>query len=274
MSAEPLVLIRDVNGVRTLTMNLPRRLNGWTEAMMRAKADALAAAAADDDVKAVILTGAGDYYSAGVNLGGTIKLQAPKALHAFIVEHNEALFRRFIEFPKPILVAVNGPAIGASVTSATLCDGLIASEAATFSTPFAKLGVAREGCSSVYFERLMGAEAAERMLGPEGWVPTGAEAAEIGLAQEVVAPDALLDRAQAIAEGWIAEGRARSYRAGATADELIAVNAEESVRVADSFLSPTFLNGQFKFLWSRKKRGPALVFKALTLTCPVWKRFL
>lgn len=271
---EALVQTSDVNGVRTLTMNLPKRLNGWTEAMMRAMADAFAAAAADDAVQAVILTGAGKYYSAGVNLGGTMKLQAPKALHAFIVEHNEALFRRFIDFPKPILAAVNGPAIGASVTSATLCDGILAAESASFSTPFAKLGVAREGCSSVLFERIMSPEAAERMLGAEGWVPTGAEAAEVELALEVVPDAELLGRAQAIAEGWIAAGHARSYRGDATRDELVAVNAAESVRVADSFLSGKFLDGQFKFLWSRNKRGPALMFKTLQITRPVWARFL
>ncbi len=274
MSAAALVQTADANGVRTLMMNLPKRLNGWTAEMMAAMQAAFADAAADPAVKAVILTGAGKYYSAGVNLGGTLSLQAPRALHAMIVEHNEALFGRFIDFPKPILAAVNGPAIGASVTSATLCDGIIASDQASFSTPFAKLGVCPEGCSSVLFERLMGAEAAARMLGAEGWIPTGAEAAEVGLAQWVAPHAELLDRAQAIAEGWIAEGRARTYRGGATRDELTAVNARESIGVADSFLSGPFLEGQFRFLWSRKKRGPALMFKALKVTRPVWSRFL
>jgi enoyl-CoA hydratase/carnithine racemase len=271
---QPLIQTSTHNGVRTLTLNTPKRLNGWTlPTMDRMKAE-LAAAAADAEVKAVVLTGTDPYYSAGVNLAGTIKLGAPRTLHAMIVEHNEALFNTFIDFPKPILVAVNGPTIGAAVTTATLCDGMIASEKATFSTPFAKLGVAAEGCSSVLFERLMGAEAAERMLGAEGWAPTGQEACDVGLAQWVAPHDALLDQAQAIAEGWVAEGRSRTLRGQATADELHAVNARESVQVADSFLSAPFLNGQFKFLWSRKKRGPALMFFALKTTRPVWSLFL
>lgn len=273
-AANDLVRITTKNAVRTLTMNMPKRLNGWTVEMMAQLKAALASAAADDAVRAVILTGTDPYYCAGVNLGSTIKLAPPKTLHRKIVEHNEALFNTFIDFPKPILVAANGPAIGASVTSATLCDGIIASEKATFSTPFARLGVAAEGCSSVLFERLMGAENAERMLGEEGWAPTGAEAAEIGFAQWVAPHAELMDRAQEIAEGWVAEGRERTHRGDMTVAELKAINARESVAVATSFLQTPFLDGQFKFLWSRKKRGPALMFFALKHTRPVWSRFL
>ena len=273
-AANDLMLTATHNAVRTLTMNMPKRLNGWTVEMMAALRAELGAAAGDAAVKAVVLTGTDPYYCAGVNLGSTIKLSAPKKLHRMIVEHNEALFNLFIDFPKPILIAANGPAIGASVTSATLCDGIIASEQATFSTPFARLGVAAEGCSSVLFERLMGKENAERMLGDEGWAPTGKEAAEIGYAQWVAPHDELLDRAQAIAEGWIAEGHQRTHRGDMAVDDLKAINARESVAVADSFLQTPFLNGQFKFLWSRKKRGPALMFFALKHTRPVWSRFL
>lgn len=269
-----LLLSADRNGVRTLTMNNPRRLNGWTAEMMTALRDGFAAAEADDAVKVLILTGTDPYYCAGVNLGGTLKLSHPRTLHAMIVEHNEALFNLFIDFKKPILIAANGPAIGASVTSGTLCDAIIASEKATFSTPFAKLGVAAEGCSSVLFEKLMGAQSAERMLGKEGWVPTGTEAAEVGLVNWVVPHEQLMERAQSIAEEWIADGHPRTHRGGMTPAEMRAVNARESVQVATSFLQKPFLDGQFKFLWSRKKRGPALMFFALKQTQPLWSKLL
>lgn len=272
--AEDLIVQSDRDGVRTLRMNMPRKLNGWTQPMITRVKGALAAAAADAAVQVVILTGTDPYYSAGVNLGGTIKLAPPKQLHAMIVEHNQALFDAFIDFPKPILAAVNGPAIGATVTTATLCDAIIASQKATFSTPFARLGVAREGCSSVLFAKIMGHENAERMLGGEGWAPTGEEAAAIGLAEMCVPHDDLLERAQAVAEGWIEAGRTRQHRGEMSQAELKAVNARESVEVADSFLSRSFLEGQFKFLWGKKKRGPALMFKALGVTRPVWSRFL
>ena len=72
------------------------------------------------------------------------------------------------------------------MTSATVADTIIASERATFSTPFARLGVPPEGCSSVHFKRIMGKANADRMLGPEGWTPTAAEAKEAGFVSEVI----------------------------------------------------------------------------------------
>ena len=104
---------------------------------------------------------------------------------AEIFLESAAYHRRVYTFEKPIVAAVNGPAIGAVVTSATLCDAIVASDKATFSTPFAKLGVPPEGCSSVQFERLMGPDNAARMLFEEGWRPTAAEALEAGLVQEI-----------------------------------------------------------------------------------------
>lgn len=268
-----LILKSTVDGVTTLTMNDPRRLNGWTAEMLEALKTALARAGDDEATRAVVLTGADPYYSAGVNLGGTLRLGHPRELHAAIVEHNEALFEAFIGFPKPILVAANGPAIGACVTAATLCNGIVASERATFSTPFAALGVPPEGCSSLVFPRLLGA-AAQRMLGPEGWKPTAAEALEVGLVQWAVPHDQLLDEAQRIARGWIEEGVPRRYPAGLTAEELREVNARESVEVATAFLSPPFLMGQYRFLRSKKKHRMAAMFLALRVTHPLWSRLL
>ena len=269
-----LVLRSTRAGLTTLTMNMPRRLNGWTMEMMTALKAALISAAEDDETQVIVLTGTDPYYCAGVNLGATLKLAHPRALHALIVEHNEQLFGAFLDVPKPIIAAVNGPAIGASVTSATLCDAIVASEEATFSTPFAALGVPPEGCSSLLFAKLLGEANAQRMLGPEGWKPTGAEACEVGLADEVAPHDQLLDAAQRLAETWIAAGRPRTFRGGVTLAELRAVNARESREVADAFLAAPFLKGQFDFLRRKKKHGPAAMFFALWATRPLWSRLL
>lgn len=274
MVPEDLLTYKTDDGVTTLTMNHPARLNGWTVELIEALEAGLTRASQDDATRALILTGAGRYYSAGVNLGGSLKLEHPKRLHAFIVEKNKALFQMFIDFPKPILAAVNGPAIGAPVTSATLCDGIIASEGATFSTPFARLGVTPEGCSSVVFPRLLGEDNARRMLEAEGWQPTAAEAKEIGLVQWVAPHDELLAEATKIARGWIAEGRRRTYPLGMSRDELSEINARESIDLAYAFLSPPFLMGQAKFLWSKKKRPLALMFLSLRAAHPAWSRLL
>lgn len=268
------ILIQKQDGVTTLTMNTPARLNGWTGEMMDAIKNAFIVAAQDDETRVLVLTGADPYYCAGVNLAATIRLGHPRKFREMMIELNQALFDAFLDFPKPILVAVNGPAIGASVTSATLCDGIIASEKATFSTPFTPLGITPEGCSSVHFARIMGQANAGRMLGDEAWKPTAGEALEAGLIQWIAPHDQLAQQAHQIAQQWIASGAARSFRGGSERDELKAVNASESIALADAFLSAPFLKAQFKFLRSKKKWGPAAMFLAMLVSRPIWARLL
>jgi len=262
------------NGVVTITMNRPEKLNGWTMEMMRAFTSAFNAAVASEAVKVIIFTGNGKYFSAGVNLSSTIQLMAPRKLKNMIVEFNQSLFEIFLNCPKPILVAANGPAIGASVTSATLCNGIVASDRATFSLPFAALGVTPEGCSSVHLPRLIGSQNAQRMLGDEGWKPTAKEALEAGLIQWCVPHDKLLDKANQIAYGWIDNLETRQFLAGSKREELIEINKAESSQLADAFLAKAFLHGQAKFLWSKGKYFPSVTFYALLLLRPFWSRFL
>ena len=272
--AKDLLLRERVDGVMTLTMNNPDRLNGWTMSMLDALGTALRDADRDDATKVIVLTGTGRYYCAGVNLGGSLKVDHPASLYRFILERNMELFNQFLRLKTPILIAANGPAIGASVTSATLCDGIVASEKATFSTPFAALRVPPEGCSSEVFPKLFGAETADRLLGTEGWKPTGAEAVEIGLAQWVVPHDELMSKAQSIAQQWIEDGHTRTYPAGFTQAQLEAINARESKVLAKAFLSPPFLMAQYEFLWGKGKRQNALLFLALAKSHRAWKRLL
>jgi peroxisomal 3,2-trans-enoyl-CoA isomerase len=272
-SSEPL-LIHQQDGVTTLTMNTPKRLNGWTQEMMDAIKASLKTAAEDQQTRVLVLTGVDPYYCAGVNLGATLRLEHPRKLHAKIVQSNQGLFDAFLDFPKPFLVAMNGPAIGASVTSATLCDGIIASEKATFSTPFGALGIPPEGCSSKHFARLMGEKNAERMLGKEGWKPTADEALEAGLIQWVVAHDKLGQETQRLAQEWLATGATRSFRGNSNRDDLKAINARESVELATAFLAAPFIKAQFQFLWRKKKWGPAMMFLTMFITRPLWARTL
>jgi enoyl-CoA hydratase/carnithine racemase len=261
-------------GVTVLRMNHPRKLNGWTGPMLEALQAALADAGADRTTRGIVLTGTDPYYSAGVNLAGALRPMHPATLHGWIASHNEALFESFLALDKPILAAVNGPAIGATVTSATLCDGILASDRATFSTPFARLGVTPEGCSSVLFPALMGEHTANRMLGPEGFVPTGEEAVDIGLATAVVAHDQLLETAIATVRAWIDADRPRTFRGGMTREDLRAVNARESRALADAFLSRPFLQGQLDFLRAKGRRRPAALFWLLLRTHPLWSRLI
>lgn len=262
------------DGVATIKMIQPNKLNGWTMQMMEAFKTAFIEADKNENVKVIIFTGEGRYYSAGVNLSSAIQLMHPKKLHALIVEHNQSLFDAFLNIKKPILAAINGPAIGASVTSATLCNEVIAAKEATFLTPFSALGVPPEGCSSVHFPKLIGKENTERMLGNEGWKPTAEEAMSIGLVQHVVPQVELLDTAKSIAKAWVKNGVERSFLAGSQREELKQANEEESYALASAFLDSKFLLGQAKFLWSKKKRGIAAVFFTLSFTRPLWSRLM
>lgn len=265
------ILTRVNEGILTVTMNRPDKLNGWTMDMMNALKEVFDKANHDDDVKGIILTGAGSYYSAGVNLSGTLKLMAPRKLRELIAENNQALFEIFLGCSKPLLVAVNGPAIGASVTSATLANGIIAADNATFSTPFAVLGVTPEGCSSVHLPRLIGEGNAQRMLGTEGWKPDAQQALAIGLVQAVVPQSELMNKAEQVVQQWIEEGQSRQFLAGSELEELRAVNAGESGQLADAFLKAAFLKHQAQFLWRKKKFMPSVMFWLLWGLRPVWK---
>jgi peroxisomal 3,2-trans-enoyl-CoA isomerase len=167
-----------------------------------------------------------------------------------------------------LLAAINGPAIGASVTSATLCDAIIAAEGATFSTPFVRLGLPPEGCSSVHFDRIMKWDLANKLLN-ENYVASAQDACNSGMVMKVVPSDQLLDVAQSVAEEWIKIGKERNV-----ACDLKAVNLKESEAVATAFLSAPFLKSQYKFLYSKGKMKQAHIFWTLALTRPVWKFFL
>jgi Delta3-Delta2-enoyl-CoA isomerase len=286
---EPYVLVNDKNRVRTVLMNRPAQLNGWTQEMMLAIQKAFDEAAVDSKVDVLILSGTGKYYCAGVNLSAILKPMHPQVLHDLIVTHNQSVFDKFFDFPKPIIVAMNGPAIGASVTTASTCDALLMAENATLLTPFARLGVPPEGCSSVHFAKVMGQEKAQRMLGKEAWTPTAAEAVEAGLAHKVVAPEAILSEAQSLAEEWIEKGRlhraisqpkaipsddANRKAAAQQIREYKAVNAAESIELGRAFLGPNFLQGQIDFLTSKGKTQPAMFFKLLLATRPLWSKLL
>jgi len=269
-----LILCSTTKSVTTLTMNDPKRLNGWTGPMMVTLRQLFQQYAKDDNTKVLILTGKDPYYCAGVSLGDALNQPMhPKKLHTLIANNNKALFDVFLDFPKPILIAANGPAIGASVTSASLCDAMVASEKATFNVPFAALGIPPEGCSSIHFERMMGGTVAERLL-KEGWKPNGAEAASVGLATEVVPHEQLMKRSQEIAEGWVREKRQRTIPGGGSVEEYKRVNLEESIRLADAFLDTPFLNAQYKFLMAKGKTGNAAVFWFIKSTRPLWSKLL
>ena len=123
LARSELIVTERENKVTRVTMNNPSKLNGWTFNMLTSLFGTLDELAADEETEVVVLTGTDPYYCAGASLSEHFTLMSPRKFHAFIAENNERLFGKFLFFPKPILIAANGPAVGGAVTSALLCDG-------------------------------------------------------------------------------------------------------------------------------------------------------
>ena len=273
MPASHDVVTSSRNGVALIRFNRPLKFNAWAPEVMKEMKAALARAAADDAISAAILTGTGPYYCAGVDFSGQLGLTLPSTLKKTAEQDNYSLFDAFLSFPKPLFAAVNGPAIGAAVTSAALCDGVIASETATFHTPFTALGITPEGCSSFNFPRLMGQRGAKLML-EEGKKLNAAEALELGLVSEVVpgGPTELIDRAQAVAEAWVAASKPRTCVRLDLIETLKEVNRAESKALASSFFTRAFFKSQYDFAKARNKTGAMWAFWAADKLQPVLAR--
>lgn len=207
------------SGIATITLNRPEKLNAFTATMMHELIDAFDRVDADDAVKAVIVTGAGRAFCAGADLSAGAatfdydnRKDAPRAEHGSPVRADGSidyaheavrdgggrLTLRIFECLKPVIAAVNGPAVGVGVTMQLAMDVRIASDTAKFGFVFARRGIVPEACSSWFLPRIVGiAQALE-------WCYTGrvfdaAEAERGRLVSRVVGSDALLAAANALA---------------------------------------------------------------------------
>ncbi|WP_294765098.1 enoyl-CoA hydratase [uncultured Rhodoferax sp.] len=176
------ILLHTDAGVTTLTLNRVAKKNSFTQAMYAACADALNAAAADAAVRVVVIQGDATVFSAGNDIGDFLS-NAPKAQDAPVFR----FLRAIASFPKPIVAAVCGPAVGIGTTLLFHCDLVYAGDNAAFSMPFVNLGLCPEAASSLLVPQMLGYHrAAEALLMGE---PFMAEAAlEVGLANRVVPP--------------------------------------------------------------------------------------
>jgi len=150
-----------------IQLNRPAKKNAITWQMYEDIAEALNEAAKDDSVSVAVLTGTGDYYCSGNDLSNFTNV-TPEQIPAMALEGKRVLLKfvkAFIDFPKPIISLVNGPAVGISVTVMGLFDAVYCTDKATIHTPFSQLGQSPEGCSSYLFPKMMGnAKAGELLL--------------------------------------------------------------------------------------------------------------
>jgi len=189
------------DSIATLTLNRPDRLNAFNHAMRDELIDACDEIDSDDDVRVVIVTGAGRAFCAGADLerGGDTFDAAARGRDPDVVNRDGGglVSLRFFELTKPIIAAINGPAVGVGITMTLPMDVRLVAESARIGFVFTRRGITPEACSSWFLPRLVGISQAARWC-YSGRVFSAAEAAQGGLA-DLVADDALLDTARAMA---------------------------------------------------------------------------
>lgn len=221
--------------VTLLTMNRPERKNAFDKEHYEALADALRASADDDSVHVVILTGAGTAFSSGQDLKemSALATDAASAHEPSSTSRSRpgsgfpVLLDALQSFPKPLIAAVNGVAVGIGMTLLPLCDLVLVSRDARLRVPFSELGVPPEAASSVLFADAIGWQNAAELLLTSRWISAD-EAVDMGLCWRVCEPEVLMERARELAD--VIAGR--SPYSTRTIKELMAAGRIERVHSA------------------------------------------
>lgn len=177
----------DSGGTRLLTLSRPQALNAFTPAMFDAVREALEQAAARADISCVAITGTGRAFSAGSDLGG----EGDGAAKANGADSYDAFIECVETFPKPLVAAVNGLAVGIGATILGHCDLVLAAASARFRLPFTSLGLVPEAGSTVTLPALMGRQRATHAFLTSSWV-SAQDALESGLVWRVTSDEDLL----------------------------------------------------------------------------------
>lgn len=195
---DDLVLSDDADRVRTLTLNRPRQLNAFDQALCTAFTDALREAADDVSVHVVVVTGSGRAFSAGTDL---VELAANGDFRGTPEDPDrfERLVDELAQFPKPLVCAVNGLAVGIGATMLGHADLVIMAADAKLRCPFTSLSLVPEAGASATFPSIMGRQGAMWVLLSSEWIEAD-EAKSLGLAWKVVPSRQLVDEASRYAK--------------------------------------------------------------------------
>jgi len=195
MAAYECVLVEIANGIGTITLNRPEKLNALDRPLCDELREALALLTRSEGVRVVMITGAGRAFCAGADLG-VLEADGPALVAA---GKDVALAIRGA--PQPVLAVVNGPAAGGGANLALACDYRIASDQASIGQVFAKLGLVPDWGGSFFLPRLVGPSKALELVWSARMVPA-AEALTLGLFDRVVLHVELQAEARRLAERW------------------------------------------------------------------------
>jgi len=194
--------------IATITLNRPDRMNAWTPIMERDVRHAMEAAAADDDVRVIVLTGAGRAFcaggdvkgmSSGTLMGGDGSKKSRFDRGPIAAANGRRLVENMLDVEQPIIGAINGDAVGLGATIALLCDIIVVSEKARFADTHVKVGIVAGDGGAVIWPLLIGPHRAKEFLMRGNFI-NGAEAAKIGMVNYAVAPDQVMSKARELAQ--------------------------------------------------------------------------
>jgi enoyl-CoA hydratase/carnithine racemase len=267
-------------GVLTITLNRPERLNAWTPTMQSELIAAFDAADADDAVRAIIVTGAGRGFCAGADLGAgseTFDIRRRGGSEQVHRDGGGRFTLRVFESLKPVIAAINGPAVGVGATMTLPMDVRLAADDARVGFVFARRGIVPEACSSWFLPRVVGISRAME------WVATGRvfaarEGLEAGLLRSLHPRDELLPAARALARE-IAENAAPVSVALARrmmwrmlgADHPMLAHRADSRAMAARGQSADAAEGIGAFLDKRPARFPDRISDGLPDVMPDWQ---
>ena len=186
------IVYKKEDSVVTITMNKPNRRNALSIGMGKEIKSALERASQDNEVRAVVITGAGSAFCSGIDLpqGEKIVDLTPVEIREEIYAVFQGVIRAIVELPKPVIASVNGPAMGAGFDLCLACDIRIAAEDARFSEFFVRIGTLPGMGGMFFLPQLVGIGKANE-LAFTGDIIDGVEAERIGLVNKVVPSDHL-----------------------------------------------------------------------------------
>lgn len=188
------ILFEIADGIATITLNRPDRLNAFTDEMLAALGDALKNAERDEAVRCLVITGSGRGFSAGQDLASVQEREASGGMsfRAHLEHAYNPIIRRIRSMEKPVVAAVNGVAAGAGASLALACDLRIAAESASFIQAFIGVGLIPDNGSTWFLPQMIGFPRAFE-LAITGRRLTAKEAFDLGVLNQVVPDEDLVD---------------------------------------------------------------------------------
>ncbi len=270
------ILLTTKDRLALITLNRPDKLNAWTPAMGHSLRRAVAACAADEGVRAIVITGAGRGFCAGADMGmlqrirdGSAGRATPEAAQAEeplpparpgldVSQHYRSRFGYLFSVPKPVIAAINGPCAGLGFVFALYCDLRFASTEAPFTTSFSQRGLIAEHGIAWLLPRLVGSGRALDLLFSARKFD-GAEAERIGLVQRAFPQDTLMTETMAYARALADTVSPRSMAVmkaqiwGSPLEDFNKALSLADAEMAKSFASEDFKEGIAHYL---EKRAP------------------